>query len=101
MIIKGGGNLVTLSLRSEPGAHCVFHVIKEKRIDLNGNSFRLRVTEADQYSRRAHAGVPGRSDKPRRVKCEPPDGIPDRRQTEQILGSSQFQPQEQYEWAAK
>lgn len=47
MIIKGGGNLVTLSLRREPGAHCVFHVIKEKRIDLNGNSFRLRVTEAD------------------------------------------------------
>jgi hypothetical protein len=48
MIIKGGGHLVTLSVRRDPAAHCVFHVVKEKRIDLNGNSFRLRVAAADQ-----------------------------------------------------
>jgi hypothetical protein len=48
MIIKGGGHLVTLSVHRDHEAHCVFHVVKEKRIDLNGNSFRLRVTAADQ-----------------------------------------------------
>jgi hypothetical protein len=48
MVVKGGGNLVTLSVQSDPAAHCVYHVVHEKRIELHGKAFRLRVIAADQ-----------------------------------------------------
>ena len=48
ILVKGGGNIVTLSVRHDPDAHCIYQVVHEKRITLNGNEFLLRVVAADQ-----------------------------------------------------
>ena len=48
MLVKGGGNLVTLSHRNDGDARCIYHVVDEKRIELHGNEFRLRVVAPDQ-----------------------------------------------------
>ena len=48
MLVKGGGHMVTLSVRSDHEMHCFYHVVKESRIELNGNKFRLRVIANDQ-----------------------------------------------------
>jgi hypothetical protein len=48
MLVKGGGNLVTLSVQHDHDAHCIYHVVHEKRITLHGNEFRLSVVAADQ-----------------------------------------------------
>jgi hypothetical protein len=48
MLVKGGGNLVTISLRNDGDARCIYHVLGEKRIELQGRVFRLRVTAPDQ-----------------------------------------------------
>jgi hypothetical protein len=39
---------VTLSLRNDGDARCVYHVMDEKRIELRGKEFRLRVIGPDQ-----------------------------------------------------
>jgi hypothetical protein len=48
MLVKGGGNLVTLSLQNDGDARCVYHVVDEKRIELQGKEFRLRVVGPDE-----------------------------------------------------
>ena len=48
LLVKGGGNLVTLSLRNDGNARCVYHVMDEKRIELQGKTFCLRVIGPDQ-----------------------------------------------------
>jgi hypothetical protein len=48
MLVKGGGDLVTLSLRNDGDARCVYHVVDEKRIELQGKEFRLRVVGPDE-----------------------------------------------------
>jgi hypothetical protein len=48
MLVKGGGNLVTLSLQNDGDARCVYHVMDEKRIELQGKDFRLRVVGPDE-----------------------------------------------------
>jgi hypothetical protein len=48
LLVKGAGNLVTLSLRDDGDARCVYHVMDEKRIELQGKEFRLRVIGPDQ-----------------------------------------------------
>jgi len=48
MLVKGGGNLVTLSLRNDGDARCVYHVVDEKRIKLHDEDFRLRVVGPDE-----------------------------------------------------
>ena len=48
MIVKGGGNIVTLSMQHHHDARCIYQVIHEKRITLHGKKFRLRVLDADQ-----------------------------------------------------
>jgi hypothetical protein len=48
MLVKGGGNLVTLSLRNDGDARCVYHVVDEKRIKLHEEDFRLRVVGPDE-----------------------------------------------------
>ncbi len=48
ILVKGGGNLVTLSLRNDGDARCIYHVLGEKRIELQGKVFRLSVVAPDQ-----------------------------------------------------
>jgi hypothetical protein len=48
MLVKGGGNLVTLSAQHDPDARCIYQVVHEKTIKLHGTEFRLRVIAADQ-----------------------------------------------------
>ena len=48
ILVKGGGNIVTLSVRHDHDAHCIYQVVHEKRITLHGNEFRLRVIATDQ-----------------------------------------------------
>jgi hypothetical protein len=48
MLVKGGGNLVTLSGQHDHDARCMYQVVHEKQITLHGNEFRLRVVAADQ-----------------------------------------------------
>jgi hypothetical protein len=48
MLVKGGGHLVTLSIRHDHDARCIYHVVHEKRITLHGDQFRLRAVAADQ-----------------------------------------------------
>jgi hypothetical protein len=48
ILVKGGGNLVTLSAPDDHGAHCIYQVVKEKQIVLRGQKFRLRVIAPDQ-----------------------------------------------------
>ena len=48
MLVKGGGNIVTLSVQHGFEAHCIYQVVHEKLIKLHGNEFRLRVVAADQ-----------------------------------------------------
>lgn len=48
MLVKGGGWLVTLSVRNDGDARCVYHVMDEKLIELQGKRFRLRVVGTDQ-----------------------------------------------------
>jgi len=43
LVVKGGGHLVTIAFDGESDARCFYHVIGEKRIDVNGRAFRLRV----------------------------------------------------------
>jgi len=48
MIVKGGGHLVTLSVRHDRDARCIYQVVHEKRITLHGDEFRVRVIAAHQ-----------------------------------------------------
>jgi hypothetical protein len=48
LVVKGGGNLVTLSAQHDHDARCVYQVVQEKRITLHGNEFLLRVVAPDQ-----------------------------------------------------
>ena len=48
MLVKGGGNLVTLSEHTNSDARCIYQVVREKRITLCGREFLVRVVAADQ-----------------------------------------------------
>ena len=56
LLVKGGGHLVTLSLRNDGDAHCVYHVVDEKPIELQGKRFRLRSCRPGSDSRRTRTG---------------------------------------------
>jgi hypothetical protein len=47
MLVKGGGNLVTLSEQHNSDARCIYQVVREKRVTLHGHEFLLRVVAAD------------------------------------------------------
>ena len=48
VLVKGGGNLVTISVRNDHDARCIYQVVREKRIKLHGNEFLLRVIADDE-----------------------------------------------------
>jgi hypothetical protein len=48
MLVKGGGNIVTLSEQHDRDARCMYQVVHEKRITLHGKEFLLSVVAADQ-----------------------------------------------------
>ncbi len=48
ILVKGGGDLVTLSGQHDHDARCIYQVVREKQIKLHGNEFRLRVVAPDQ-----------------------------------------------------
>ena len=48
MIVKGGGHLVTLSVPDDHDSRCIYQVVNEKKITLQGDVFRLRVIGTDQ-----------------------------------------------------
>ena len=43
LVVKGGGHLVTLAFDGDTDARCFYHVIGEKRLELNGHEFKMRV----------------------------------------------------------
>jgi hypothetical protein len=48
LLVKGGGNIVTLSDQDDRDARCMYQVVHEKQIALHGKEFRLSVVAADQ-----------------------------------------------------
>lgn len=48
LVVKGGGHLVTLSYQNDRDARFFFHVVKEKTIEIHGQTFQLRVAAPDQ-----------------------------------------------------
>ena len=48
MLVKGGGNLVTFSIKQDHDARCSYHIVHDKHITLHGSDFRLRVVVPDQ-----------------------------------------------------
>jgi hypothetical protein len=50
-LVKGGGNLVTLSVQYDHEARYIYHVVHEKRIKLQGDLFRLRAGRANHGRR--------------------------------------------------